>query len=186
MIIAAKAALGGAEDAGAWFAIASNTVTTATTSITFSSIPQTYSDLVLVLNIEGNTSFGTQARMRINGNASASSYSSTTLTGNGASASAYRYPTGTAAYMEIMNGQTSTTANYTTSNLVQINNYANTSHFKTFLCRALNDKNGSGETDLVAGLFHSTLAVSQIEIFCASPTTFEPGSVVALYGIKKA
>lgn len=172
-------------DGGAMTAIASSTLGSATTTVTFSSIPSTYDDLYLVMNVDGNAS-GAQPRLRLNNNATASAYSSTTLTGDGSTASSYRYPTGSAAYMEIVPGTASGTANFTMSVVCHIQNYANTSYNKTVLTRSANDKNGSGDTSLVVGLFHSTAAVNRLDIVCSSPQAFDVGSVFALYGIKKA
>lgn len=172
-------------DGGAMTAIASSTLGSATTTVTFSSIPSTYDDLYLVMHVDGNAS-GAQPRLRLNNNATASAYSSSTLTGDGSTVSSYRYPTGTAAYMEIVPGTASATSNFTMSVVCHIQNYANTSYNKTVLARAANDKNGSGDTSLVVGLFHSTAAVNRLDIVCPSPQAFDVGSVFALYGIKKA
>jgi hypothetical protein len=168
-------------------AIASTTVAAATSTVTFSSIPGTYDDLYLVISATPDSAtYGTQPRLRLNGSTSASVYSHTGLYGDGASATSYRYATGTAAYIELMTGSLSTT-NSSISIVCHILNYANTSNFKTVLARAANDKNGSGDTSLVAGLFHSTSAITQVSVVTSgSLTNLKAGSVIALYGVKKA
>jgi hypothetical protein len=65
-------------------------------------------------------------------------------------------------------------------------NYRNTASFKTVLARSANDKNGSGETQITAGLFLSTSAITQLDIVTTSLGPLGAGSVVSLYGVKKA
>jgi len=173
--------------ADAMTAIASTIVSTATSTVTFSSIPGTYDDLYLVISATpDNSTYGTQPRLRLNGSTSASVYSHTGLYGDGSSATSYRYPTGVGSYLEITNGSLATT-NSSLSVVCHILNYANTSRFKTVLARAANDKNGSGDTSLVVGLFQSTAAITQVDVVTSgSLTNLKAGSVIALYGVKKA
>ena len=67
--------------------IAKNVLSSNTSSITFSSIPQTYTDLVLIIN-GGNTG-AVQVAIRFNGD-TGNNYSNQSLTGNGATAYATR------------------------------------------------------------------------------------------------
>lgn len=187
MILAVKAAV--ATSGGGTSAItgiASTTLSTSATTITFNSIPGTYDDLYLVMYVKGDPTYGVQPRLRINNDSSASNYSSTTMYGDGASRSGYFYPTGTAAYMEIVYGTNSTTTNYTLASVSHFQNYANNTYKKTVLTQVANDKNGSGDTSLTAGQYHQTTTITRLDLICASLQNFQAGSVFALYGIKKA
>ena len=172
--------------AAAMTAIASTTLGSSTSTVTFSSIPSTYDDLYLVMHIDGAVTYGAQPRLRLNNTTTASSYSHTVMFGDGSSATTYRYPTGSGSYMEIVPGTASGSSYYTMSVACHILNYANTSYNKTVLARSANDKVGQGEASLAVGLFHSTSAVNRLDIVCGSLQTFDSGSVFALYGIKKA
>jgi hypothetical protein len=178
MIIAAKAALGSAEDPGAWFAIASNTITTNTASVTFSSIPATYDDLLVVAYMR--TSTASFPFLTLN-NDTATNYSRTVLLGDGASASSSQGSNES----NIIFSSTSATANLFVATQIHILNYANTSYNKTVLIRQAQDYNGSGQTQLRVGLWRSTAAVNRIDLD-GGVYDFTSGTVFALYGIKKA
>jgi len=67
--------------------IATTTLGSSATSYTFTSIPSTYTDLVIVAQIKGDTT--TYLNLRFNGD-TGSNYSRTTLSGNGSTASSER------------------------------------------------------------------------------------------------
>lgn len=187
MILGTLAAIAGSGSGqSAITAIASTTLSTSSTTITFNSIPGTYDDLYLAIYLRGNAVNGAQPRLRINNDTSASSYSSNSMYGDGATRTGFYYPTGVASYMEITFGTAAATTNFTMATMSHLQNYANSTYKKTVLTQASNDKNGSGETTLSAGQFHQTAAITRLDIFCGTPQTFEAGSVFALYGIKKA
>lgn len=150
--------------------IASSIVSGGSTStISFASIPSTYTDLVVVSN--GSLANNGGYAVRFNGD-TASNYSRTWLKGDGSSASSAR---GTAEYPIYC---TSDGANQT--NVWHIMNYYNTSTFKTMLAR------GSGANNnaiVFAILWQSTSAINQVEVICPG-TNFTSGFTATLYGIK--
>jgi hypothetical protein len=158
--------------------ISSQTVGTAVASITFSSIPQTYTDLVLITNT-GNGS-GDKAIFVQLGNGSidtGSNYSSTFLFGDGAAAVSGRTTT-----------QTSMLASRTASGItgngsIILQNYSNVTTNKTMLSRG-NTVNGMAV--LYVGLYRSTVAINTIKLFDESANNFSVGSTFVLYGIKAA
>ena len=157
-------------------AIASNTLGSNSASITFSSIPGTYDDLMVVCYIKSNGTDYESARLRFNSD-TGSNYSTTFLYGNGSSAGSY------------YNVNQSTIQSYASSpgvsnQVAHILNYANSSYKKTCLMRSAQDDNGSGYTSLEVGLWNSTSAITSVTL--VAQTTFRSGSVFALYGIKKA
>jgi len=162
--------------------IATTTLGTATASITFSSIPATYTHL----QVRGIVRPGTNnADMRLTLNSdSGSNYARHRLIGNGGSVDA----TGTAstAFIGIFdaNGlQTASTA--FGAAVIDILDYANTSKYKTVRVLSGNDNNGSGQVGLSSGLWQSTLAVSTITLVMSSGN-LDTYSSFALYGIKGA
>ena len=157
--------------------IATSTVSGSTTSsITFSSIPGTYTDLRLVLvaaNPTSNDSFG----LRFNSNTSTTNYSDTYLNADGASATSGKDTSASLIYAGNINA-TPNWGLYT----YDIFNYAGSTN-KTVLVQWSNDRNGAGSVGREVGLWRSTSAITDIFIM---NTTFATGTVATLYGIKAA
>lgn len=150
--------------------IATQTLGSSTTTVTFSSIPSTYTDIVLVASVIGN---GPQyARYRFNLD-TGSNYSYTVLTGDGSSASSSRATSQTGLNMGLNNA--------TALNILQVLNYANTTIYKTALARR---GSASFGLDQYVGLWRNTSAINSIELY--SPNNFDSGSTFTLYGIKAA
>ena len=156
------------------------TISNSTTStVTFSSIPSTYTDLVIVfsgaMSIAGEIPF-----VRFNGDTT-TVYSISWVLGDGASS--YSYRRGAMPYLPMnwLQGFSNTTEN---NIILNIQNYANTSVFKTCLERS-NNASSVGTPGLAAGvgLWRSTAAITSIE-FYASSGYFVNGATVSLYGIK--
>lgn len=154
--------------------IATYTAPSAQASYTFSSIPSTYTDLVLVFS--GSATATSYISLQYNGD-TASNYSVTLLRGDGSVATSSRYST-TEIYASI--SATNTTA---INNVIfQIQNYSNTTTFKTNLSRA---NNAGVSTEAGVGLWRSTAAINAVKV--SSPTNnFATGSTFTLYGIKSA
>lgn len=154
--------------------ISTTTLGSAVSTVTFSSIPSTYTDLVIVFNAAGTVYVNSV--IRFNGDTS-TNYSSTRLYGNGTSASSARFNTETFAYIGDLTTSICTT-------IVQVQNYANTTTFKSFLTRS---SAAAGGLDANAGIYRKTpiAAITSIDLI-ASGTTFIIGSTFTLYGIKAA
>jgi hypothetical protein len=158
-------------------AIATQTLGSAAASVTFSSIPSTYTDLVLVMKpIKGTLNY---PYIRFNAD-SGSNYSITTLGGNGTSAVSTRSTNITQGYL---NETVNTTTTGSTQFVIQINNYSNSTTNKTYLVRGSDA--GSG-TDAVVGLWRNTAAITTIALLGGNGGTFDTGTVISLYGIAAA
>ena len=156
--------------------IATTTLGSATTSITFSSIPGTYTDLRLV--IVNQVSAGAQSiAIRFNSD-TGTNYSTTWLTGDGASASSSRTTSLTS-----LSGMRARSENIGFGTM-DIFSYAGSTK-KTSLITSSNDLNGSGEIYTIVGLWNSTSAITNIELFVSS-RNFNIGTTATLYGILKA
>jgi hypothetical protein len=157
--------------------IATTTITTNTASYTFSSIPSTYTDLVLIMGNVNNTD-ASQTLMQFNSD-TGSNYSRTALDGNGSSASSVRNSSQTSIMLEYA-GYPSFDGSKNYTGVWNIMNYANSTTYKTVLGRG-----SSASTGVVAsvGLWRSTSAITSIKIQPAYGNSFTYATFT-LYGIK--
>ena len=160
--------------------IASTTLSTTASSITFSSIPQTYTDLVLVTVTIAPNATQKYPVLRFN-NDSATNYSVTGITGDGASAIPWydsNYSSIEIAYAGITNAAPSL-------QIWNIFSYTG-STYKSVLVNMSNDRNGAGETNSGVGLWRSTDAITSVLWRGDFNGTFAAGTSATLYGIKAA
>jgi hypothetical protein len=160
--------------------IATTTLTSAAANITFSSIPATYTDLILVLNVAIASGGGGESVIRFNSD-SGSNYSNTYLYGNGTSALSARNTNSTVGRVSYSASFTTTVGNM--NYIVQVQNYSNSTTNKTFLSRANNAANAA---DAIVGLWRSTSAITSIQFFYSDSSNIITGSSATLYGIKAA
>lgn len=154
--------------------IATTTLGGAAGTITFSTIPATYTDLVIVLT--GTQSSEDTIGIRFNSDTGAN-YSATRVSGNGSAASSTRWTNTTSAYFAVR---------YTTENnaIIQIQNYSNTTTNKTFLSRA---NNAGNIVNAWVGLWRNTAAINSLSLASFNGSTnFDSGTTATLYGIKAA
>jgi hypothetical protein len=151
------------------------TTTSSTTSYTFSSIPSTYTDLVVVCNLKA-TSANSSLVLRFNGD-SGSNYSYTQIWGDGSSAQSQRLSNQTIGYLSYNGFPTATFG----TTIINCQNYSNTTTYKTYL-----DRGGfaAASTDAAVGLWRSTAAINSITLFAGN--FFDTGCTFSLYGIKAA
>ena len=155
--------------------IGTQTLQTAAASVTFSSIPQTYTDLVLVTN--GVESANQYVAIRLNGD-TASNYSQTRLAGDGSSAFSDRQSSQTYGRLSVGDPTNRFLM------IASIFNYANTTTFKTWLSRSNTANNMSG---VICGLWRKTPeAITSITFLTLTADTFSIGTTFTLYGIKAA
>jgi hypothetical protein len=167
---------------GTYTLINSNTLGTATSSLTFSSIPQTYTDLRLVITC-GTATDGVGVAARYNGDTS-SIYSDTGLWGTGSSASTGRHTAGSSASYSIAVGCSANAGS--TIVLADIMDYANTTTYKSAISRAGNATSTAGYpgSEIVVSMWNSMSAINSITIFAGA--NFVVGSTFRLYGIEAA
>lgn len=160
--------------------IATTTLGSGVSSYTFSSIPSIYTDLVLISNASStNASYGLRARF--NGD-TGSNYSSTRLLGNGSAASSSR-ETSVTGFVFNGNGYGGAN-NLNTNTILQVQNYSNTTTFKTALMRE--NYATSAVTALVA-LWRSTAAINSITIYNeGGAIDITSGATLTLYGLAAA
>jgi hypothetical protein len=161
--------------------IATTTLSSATNTITFSSIAATYTDLRLVLT-HTTTLAGRSAYLQFNSDTGAN-YSFTTLQGNGTAAASQNNTAENQIYIDdfTMDGTSTTIPNFSA---IDIFSYAS-STFKTLLCSVSANHNTTGGLINIVGLWRSTSAITAISLITNS-STFKVGTSATLYGIKAA
>ena len=163
------------------YKIASNDLTATASSVTFSSIPQGYTDLKIVGSTRDDRSAFSNSPVvmtHINGS-SVTGASVKNLGGNGSSAFSE-------SYSQLWAGQSSRTAN--TANTFSnwecyIPNYTS-SNAKSFSSDAVTENNATeAGQSLAASLWTGTAAISSLTLTPSYATTFLTGSTFTLYGI---
>ena len=159
--------------------IATNTLSSAAASITFSSIPATYTDLRLVFVGQLNTG-SANLTLRFNGD-TGTNYSNTNLGGDGSTAQSVGQTSTSRGYI---NSITSINATSLMLQECDIMNYAG-STYKTTISKGSADKNGSGGTEVNVMLWRNTAAITSVQVL-PDGNSLNTGTTATLYGIKNA
>jgi hypothetical protein len=158
--------------------LATTTLGSAASSYTFNSISGSYTDLILVANIPSNST-NDDVFIQFNGD-TASNYSASWIRGNGSTASQVR-STGITGVRCSDSGSPTTAA--ASLLIIQIQNYSNSTTYKTALSRA-NSAGGNG-LDAFVGMWRNTAAITSVKIYPSSGN-MAIGSTFTLYGIAAA
>jgi hypothetical protein len=164
--------------------IATTTLGTNTASVTFSSIPATYTHLQIRFIARDTRAVILEGyKIQFNGD-TAGNYSDHTLYGDGSSAGAFSNTSAT-----FMSPYPIASANATASvfgiSVVDILDYANTNKYKTIRSLSGVDNNGDGVVGFSSGNWRNTDAVTSITVGAQVGDWVEYSSF-ALYGIKGA
>lgn len=171
--------------------IASTTLTSSNTTITFNSIPSTYQHLQIraLAKTTITSLYGSDIIVRFNGTAG-TSYATHSLIGDGSTATGDSLTNIDGVYVRgsVMDDASSQTDMWGVS-IIDIHDYASTTKNKTVRAFAGIDGNTSNsyyKVALSSGVYLSTSAVSSITIVATGGGTYKSGSTFALYGIKGA
>ncbi len=159
--------------------ISSNVLSSSAASVTFSSIPATFTDLVMLWSV--NTSSLQDGTIYFNGTLGTTNYSRTFVAGNGATASSSRNSNREAIDMDYIG---SATANTFASGEMYLPNYAGSANKPLSTISALEANSTTAYLRANAGLARVTAAVTSLTIAAAG--TFSSGSSFYLYGIKNS
>lgn len=176
---------GAAGAANSYESIASYSITTSTASVTFSSIPQTFTHLQLRTIGRTNRSGTDGADLFLKLNSSGTGFYHHILRGTGGGgADSYAgtdYVLGGwgMAFTGSLAG-----ANMFGVSVCDILDYANTNKNKTVRSLSGADLNGAGNIALTSSLWNNTAAITSIEVL--SNANLQQYSHIALYGIKGA
>jgi hypothetical protein len=154
--------------------IATTTLAAATSSVVFGSLPQTYRDLIIVVN--GST-LGGGVNYRVNGD-TGNNYSYVGMRNNGSS------PSSEAGTLSVFLGQNaSATSGTRLMNIFQIMDYSATDKHKTGLARATSNQssNSADVAEVNAVRWANTAAITSLTV--VSSVDFSIGSTFNLYGV---
>jgi hypothetical protein len=158
----------------AYVALATTTLASNTAQVTFSSISQSYRDLVVV--IAGSLQSATPS-LRFNG-VTTSSYEFTAMEGNGSTMVSFLTSSTSLIFCSNIFG----TGSQKTISIANIMDYSATGQFKTVLGRASNG-NTSGRSVAFGGRFTSTSAITSVAVLTHNANPYETGTTISLYGI---
>jgi hypothetical protein len=157
--------------------IATTTLGSAQSSVTFSSISGSYTDLILIIN--GTSSGDAGCRVQFNGD-TGTNYSNTLFYGIYTTAGIQNVRNTNATTIDGL-GRLNTTEGIA---IIQIQNYSNTTTYKTVLGKGGTTTNGIFMTTV--GLWRSTSAITSIVASLENSRTFSSGTTLAIYGIAAA
>jgi hypothetical protein len=157
--------------------IESKTLGTAAAAIEFTSIPQTFTDLVILHSLRSQDA---ESNGNISFNGSTSDFTSRFLRGFISSVDS-----GTATRYMFSLGYSSLTADSFSNGTIYIPNYTSAA-FKSISSDSVMDTNNGQSTQrlLVAGLWSNTAAITSLSL-SANTGNMIAGSTVSLYGITK-
>ena len=159
--------------------IARQVLASATGTVTFSSIPDTYTDLVIVANFTVATAAGNLV-MTLNGDTTSGLYSKTQLEGTGASVFSGKTSGANNIGLDSNMGDDVTNPSI---HILQLMNYANASVFKKILHRQSVFWSANPGTAARVGLWRNTNAITSVTLNNGA-ANFTVGSTFTLYGIK--
>ena len=165
---------------GDFESIATATGTGSSGTITFSSIPSTYTHLQV--RWVARASVGGAIYINLNGDGG-SNYSAHNLNGDGANAGAQAQSAASNPLI-IRNGGISTTSSITTAGIFDLLDYTSTNKGKTWRNLGGQDLNGSGLIELASGAWYASPAAVTSISFIHNGGNFTTDSKFALYGIK--
>ena len=151
--------------------ISTTTLNSSSGTVSFTSIPQTYTDLVLI--IYGSASTGPETWLQFNSDTGA----------NYAVVRLYGYSTGGSVAGNSMNAitlQSGTATNNIINEEVHIFNYTNTNVKKTMINT---HGNATDSVEIQAGLWLNTDAITSIKLLFDRSSSWNTGSRATLYGI---
>jgi hypothetical protein len=154
--------------------LATTTLVSSASSVTFSSIPATYRDLIVVADFTPALADG-DCRLRFNSN-TGGNYNFVQATGNGTTTNSTSSNDQT-----LIGGMTSfiTTSASRTNYIIQVFDYAQTNKHKSVLIRYNDPAKG---VVMVFARWASTAAITAVNLFNEN-ADFTSGSTLSLYGI---
>ena len=168
--------------AATYILIASNTVGSGgAANIEFTSIPATYTDLLVLLSLRTENSSGGDT-VRVQFNSSASDFTVKEVSSSGTAAGTSSRSDG---YIGFMNANTSTSNTFSSISLY-IPNYASSTN-KSYSVDKVSEQSGSeAYAEIIAGLWSQTAAITTLKFIPASGSDIAQHSTAYLYGISNA
>jgi hypothetical protein len=151
-------------------ALATVTLGSAASSVTFSSIPATYRDLILVF--AGPVSSNDTLGLRFNSD-TGNNYNSVSMNGNGSSATSSSWTSVSSGYFGALGtGQNNA--------IIQVMDYSATDKHKTFVSRSNSQDN---QLRAHATRWANTAAITSVIFTSFGGVNYQTGSTFSLYGV---
>jgi hypothetical protein len=165
--------------------ISSNTVTSAVASVSFDSIPATYTDLLVKINARNTDTGGGSMTTQFNNDTTSANYDVLRVLGtSGGTRTSSRY-TGSAGAAFISSNDF--TANTFGSTDIYISNYTSSTTYKATSIDSIGENNATeAYLTLSSGLWKSNSAITSIQFGAGGAFNFVTGSTFYLYGIKNS
>lgn len=153
-------------------------------SIDFTSIPSTYTDLVLKVSARSNTSSTLDTMLMYLNNNQSITYSWRFLRGDGSGASSSNSTSATGVFTGLIDAANNTASVFANSE-IYIPNYLSTNN-KSISVDSVHEQNGTtAYSELIAGLAPLTSAINRVTLVLASGS-FVQYSTAYLYGVSNA
>lgn len=164
-------------------AIYTQTASGSAATITFNNIPQTYTDLKIVVSGRGGqAAVYQQTYWRINGD-TGSNYSATSIQGTGAGTASYRESSQTRGSLGLLNGSTATASSFGI-NEMWIYSYANSMNKQVINEYVTETNSATAYQGIESGLYRSNTPVTSFEINTFG-AAIAANTTVTLYGISR-
>jgi hypothetical protein len=164
--------------------IESKTATSSQASIEFVSIPQSFTDLVILISGRSTRAGEVRDEFQIRFNSNTANYSGRFLQGGGSGTPVTGTGNGTAAFTRVEATAAGATSNTFSNATVYIANYTG-STFKSITADMVTENNATeAYQKLVVGLWSDTSAITSILVF-PEVGQIAAGTIISLYGILK-
>lgn len=167
--------------------ISSNVLSSSAASVTFSSIPSTYTDLVLRCSVASDLA-GVASNLLLTINSdSGTNYSRTQLQGTGSATSSFKSTSATSISANQSIDGMSSTADTFASVEIYIPSYL-ISQNKPISINSVTENNSATNTyaNAIASLWSNTAAITSLVMTSSGSSNFLTGSSFYLYGIKNS
>lgn len=163
------------------------TLGSSASSMTFSSIPQTFTDLILKLSIRNDTGASyNNVHLSFNGVPSGTSYSDKSIYTVGTSTGSLGHNGANQLWLSASPSASNTANTFSNSECI-IPNYTG-SGYKSVLSQGVTEanttSNGTVYNNIMCGISTNTAAITSL-VLTSDASSFVTGSSVSLYGIKK-
>lgn len=167
--------------------IATTTISSSTNTVTFSSIPQTYTDLRFEIGYTEASGNG-DARVRFNGDTSTSTDFAGVFRNPGTpptwGGTAFTPSTGVVAIFQNCNTSTASAPSSSAHCSFDVIDYRNTSKYTTVTSRTYTPTNSGWNFLTGAAIWRNTAAVTTIDVIANG--NWGAGTIITLYGILRA
>jgi len=155
-------------------------------NINFTSIPSTYTDLIIMCSLRSERTTGGTDNIRLEINGSAANRTFRSIGGSGAAAYSETDTTNFIGYLPQDDGTTGWTSNTFTNTSIYIPNYAGSNNKSLSVDTTTENNATTSYADLVASLWSQTNAITSLTLKTGSGSDLTQHSSATLYGIKNS